>query len=73
MPAVLSAASVLVSSMGAQRAQSLPDYLLNNDVSKRTTGPPRSDVSSFEYLTGQKPRIMSVMTFGSALVAALSQ
>eukprot|EP00965_Chrysotila_dentata_P099697 3295045-Pleurochrysis_carterae.AAC.1 len=34
------------------------------DVLNRTTGPPRGTVSSFESLTGDKPRIMPILPFG---------
>eukprot|EP00965_Chrysotila_dentata_P071667 2367814-Pleurochrysis_carterae.AAC.1 len=34
------------------------------DVLNRTTGPPRSNFSSYEALTGTKPRIMPILPFG---------
>ena len=34
------------------------------DVLNRTTGPPGSDHSSYEVLTGKKPRILPIMPFG---------
>eukprot|EP00965_Chrysotila_dentata_P099280 3282673-Pleurochrysis_carterae.AAC.1 len=34
------------------------------DVLNRTTGPPRGLQSSFESLTGKKPRIMPILPFG---------
>eukprot|EP00965_Chrysotila_dentata_P181304 5984549-Pleurochrysis_carterae.AAC.1 len=34
------------------------------DVLNRTTGPPRCAMSSFESLTGDKPRIMPILPFG---------
>eukprot|EP00965_Chrysotila_dentata_P082205 2713153-Pleurochrysis_carterae.AAC.1 len=34
------------------------------DILNRTTGPPRSRISSYESLTGVKPRIMPILPFG---------
>eukprot|EP00965_Chrysotila_dentata_P061813 2047601-Pleurochrysis_carterae.AAC.1 len=34
------------------------------DVLNRTTGPPHSRVSSYESLTGVKPRVMPILPFG---------
>eukprot|EP00965_Chrysotila_dentata_P177835 5873922-Pleurochrysis_carterae.AAC.1 len=34
------------------------------DVLNRTTGPPRASLSSYETLTGTKPRIMPILPFG---------
>eukprot|EP00965_Chrysotila_dentata_P132365 4376929-Pleurochrysis_carterae.AAC.1 len=34
------------------------------DVLNRTTGPPHSPMSSYECLTGVKPRIMPILPFG---------
>ena len=34
------------------------------DILNRTTGPPNSNVSSYESLTGSKPTIMSILPFG---------
>ena len=34
------------------------------DVLNRTTGPPGSNLSSYETLTGKKPRILPIMPFG---------
>eukprot|EP00965_Chrysotila_dentata_P181884 6004752-Pleurochrysis_carterae.AAC.2 len=42
------------------------DYAIMHDVDilNRTTGPPNSSQSSYELLTGDKPRIMSILPFG---------
>eukprot|EP00965_Chrysotila_dentata_P124005 4098910-Pleurochrysis_carterae.AAC.1 len=34
------------------------------DILNRSTGPPRCRQSSFECLTGQKPKIMPILPFG---------
>eukprot|EP00965_Chrysotila_dentata_P015089 499121-Pleurochrysis_carterae.AAC.1 len=34
------------------------------DVLNRSTGPPRSSIFSYEALTGTKPRVMSILSFG---------
>eukprot|EP00965_Chrysotila_dentata_P114987 3800927-Pleurochrysis_carterae.AAC.1 len=34
------------------------------DILNRTTGPPNSNSSSYELLTAEKPRIMSILPFG---------
>eukprot|EP00965_Chrysotila_dentata_P152133 5027094-Pleurochrysis_carterae.AAC.1 len=34
------------------------------DILNRTTGPPRGAVSSYEALTGTKPRVMPILPFG---------
>ena len=39
------------------------------DCLNRTTGPPGSALSSFEALTGAKPKIMSIMPFGCTAYA----
>ena len=39
------------------------------DCLNRTTGPPGSALSSFEALTGAKPKIMSIMPFGCTTYA----
>ena len=41
-------------------------YLVDHalDVLNRTTGPPNQEASSYELVTGEKPRIMSIMPFG---------
>eukprot|EP00965_Chrysotila_dentata_P090875 2998659-Pleurochrysis_carterae.AAC.1 len=40
------------------------------DVLNRTTGPPRSNFSSYEALTETKPRIMPILPFGCRAFAA---
>eukprot|EP00965_Chrysotila_dentata_P066574 2204795-Pleurochrysis_carterae.AAC.1 len=39
------------------------------DVLNRTTGPPCSPMSSYECITGVKPRIMPILPFGSRAFA----
>eukprot|EP00965_Chrysotila_dentata_P035256 1172503-Pleurochrysis_carterae.AAC.1 len=34
------------------------------DILNRTSGPPNTNASLFEMLTGEKPRIMSILPFG---------
>eukprot|EP00965_Chrysotila_dentata_P099466 3288527-Pleurochrysis_carterae.AAC.1 len=34
------------------------------DILNRTGGPPNTNASSFELLTGEKPRAMSILPFG---------
>eukprot|EP00965_Chrysotila_dentata_P069669 2301264-Pleurochrysis_carterae.AAC.1 len=34
------------------------------DILNRTTGPPNTNATSYEMLTGDKPRVMSIMPFG---------
>ena len=34
------------------------------DILNRTTGPPKSDLTSYEMFTGEKPKIMGIMPFG---------
>eukprot|EP00965_Chrysotila_dentata_P059680 1979775-Pleurochrysis_carterae.AAC.1 len=34
------------------------------DILNRTGGPPNTNASSFKLLTGEKPRIMSILPFG---------
>eukprot|EP00965_Chrysotila_dentata_P189144 6173167-Pleurochrysis_carterae.AAC.4 len=34
------------------------------DILSRTSGPPNTNASSFELLTGEKPRVMSILPFG---------
>ena len=42
------------------------DFAINHavDVLNRSTGPPVGDVSSYESLTGVKPRVLGIMPFG---------
>eukprot|EP00965_Chrysotila_dentata_P202095 6180934-Pleurochrysis_carterae.AAC.1 len=34
------------------------------DILNRTSGPPKTAASSYELLTGEKPRVMSILPFG---------
>ena len=34
------------------------------DTINRTTSPPKSDLSSYELVTGDKPRVMGIITWG---------
>eukprot|EP00965_Chrysotila_dentata_P075629 2497664-Pleurochrysis_carterae.AAC.1 len=34
------------------------------DILNRTFGPPNTNASSYELLTGEKPRVMSILPFG---------
>eukprot|EP00965_Chrysotila_dentata_P013882 460341-Pleurochrysis_carterae.AAC.1 len=42
------------------------DYAVHHavDILNRTTGPPNSSFSSYELLTGENPRNMSILPFG---------
>eukprot|EP00965_Chrysotila_dentata_P212618 6187141-Pleurochrysis_carterae.AAC.6 len=42
------------------------DYAVTHavDILNRTSGPPNTNASSFELLTGKKPRVMGMMPFG---------
>eukprot|EP00965_Chrysotila_dentata_P110890 3664782-Pleurochrysis_carterae.AAC.1 len=34
------------------------------DILNRTSGPPNTNSSSYELLTGEKPRVMNILPFG---------
>eukprot|EP00965_Chrysotila_dentata_P233949 6199888-Pleurochrysis_carterae.AAC.1 len=47
------------------------DYAVSHavDILNRTTGPPNAAFSSYELLTGEKPRVMSILPFGCRALA----
>eukprot|EP00965_Chrysotila_dentata_P009896 322813-Pleurochrysis_carterae.AAC.1 len=47
------------------------DYAVSHavDILNRTSGPPNTNASSYELLTGEKPRIMSILPFGCSAYA----
>eukprot|EP00965_Chrysotila_dentata_P051833 1720888-Pleurochrysis_carterae.AAC.1 len=50
-----------------------PD-LQATDILNRTTGPPpRLSISSYEALTGRKPRVMPILPFGCRAYAVLNR
>eukprot|EP00965_Chrysotila_dentata_P045699 1518123-Pleurochrysis_carterae.AAC.1 len=42
------------------------DYAVSHsvDILNRTSGPPNTNASSYELLTSEKPRVMSILPFG---------